>query len=215
MGAGLKLLAFVLSALLVIANGTGHAVELTTRNYAGQPVLYIHGSFEADDGGRVADYLKAHPETREVHFHSPGGLLREGIAVGQVLRDASLATRVPGNAVCVSACVWAFLGGVIRIVDADAKFGVHMSTLIFNEELIGVLKEKLSEQSYEDIDVPLRYFMARTEKAAARAAADKAEHLVRMGVSLRLLAPGLDTDQWDVHWLSRRELRDYNVMNVE
>ena len=54
---------------------------------------------------------------------------------------------------------------------------------------------------------------AAREEAAAKGVADKAEHLVRMGVSLRLLAPGLDTDQAKVYWLSHKELKSFNLIN--
>lgn len=191
------------------------ALEFQELRREGRTALLLKGEFKKGDTGRVAKYLSQNSNTQEILFHSPGGLLKEGIQIGQDIRRRSLLTRIPTKASCVSACVWAFLGGIIRIVDKDAKVGVHMATLIFNEELIGHYKTKLDRRSKQDIDVPLRLIMAMTEKAAAKAAAIKAEHLVKMGVSLKLLAPGLNTNQWDVYWLNRVELRDMNIMNTE
>ena len=207
--------AALLALIICVQAWASLALDLRSETYNGRPILMLHGEFERGDSERVERFLHADPATQEVQFHSPGGLLSQGIAVGQVLRKASIATRVPASASCISACVWAFLGGVLRAVDDDAKVGVHMASMMFNEDLIVRIKNRLVGQSRDDMDVPLRIIMAMTEKAAARAAADKAEHLVRMGVSLRLLAPGLATDHWQVHWLTQAELRDYNVVNID
>lgn len=217
MGTHLKFLILWIGVGLILISlaGPTTALEFQKLQYGGRVALLLNGNFRKGDTDRVAKYLNLNSDIQEILFHSPGGSLKEGIQIGQDIRRRSLLTRVPNKSYCVSACVWAFLGGIIRIVDRDAKVGVHMATLIFNEELIDYFKSKLDRRSKQDIDIPLRMIMAMTEKAAAKAAAFKAEHLVKMGVSLKLLAPGLNTDQWDVHWLSKVELRDMNIMNTD
>ena len=43
----------------------------------------------------------------------------------------------------------------------------------------------------------------------------QAAYVLRMGVSLRLLEKASETLIDDIHWLTRQELRDYNVVNTE
>lgn len=215
-GIGAALSRLLFAALLVAAAIRPAAgIELIPERAGGRPVLVLQGEMRKGDTERVAAYLGANPGLAEVRFHSPGGKLYEGFGIGLLLRERGLATRVPHGARCVSACVWAFLGGVIRTVDADAAVGVHMATMINDEALIARIRTEIAGQSGDALDVRLRVVMAMTEQAAAQVAAAKAEYIVRMGASLRLLAPGLETESWDVHWLTRAELKDYNVVNVE
>lgn len=191
------------------------ALEFKFDSYQNQRVLLARGEIVSGDAAKLRKRLSYNPQIQEVLFHSNGGLFKEGIELGEALRDLGRVTRIPRNGVCVSACVWAFMGGVLRFVDDDAKIGVHMATLIFNDEYISKIGKLLKDESKTPFDVRLRIIISRIEKGSARAAADKAEHLVRMGVSLRLLAPGLSTDQWEVYWLSRSEIRSYNIVNSD
>jgi hypothetical protein len=46
-------------------------------------------------------------------------------------------------------------------------------------------------------------------------ASAETNYVIKMGVSLRLLEKASETLQFDVHWLTRAEMRDYNVVNTE
>ena len=191
------------------------ALEFETGMYLGQRVLLAKGEIGHGDAQALRNLLRNDPRLQEVLFNSNGGLFAEGIELGETLRELGRVTRVPTNGICVSACVWAFLGGALRYVDQDAKVGVHMATLINSKKIIGYVKKVLADKTTASFDTRLRWIIAKVEKGAARVAADKAEHLVKMGVSLRLLAPGLDTNQWDLYWPPRAELRAYNIVNSD
>ncbi len=79
-----------------------------------------------------------------VVFHSPGGVVQSGFAIGEAIRSHSLRTSVgqpqapdpstplkalgsaaPGKGECDSSCSMAFLGGVRRTVPTGSLYGVH------------------------------------------------------------------------------------------
>lgn len=80
--------------------------------------------FYRGDSARLEAILRRR-NFAEVLLVSGGGNLDEGVKVGEVLRRYGAAVRVPSGQRCVSACTVAFLGGVIRTVDADASYEVH------------------------------------------------------------------------------------------
>jgi hypothetical protein len=46
--------------------------------------------------------------------------------MGRIIRSERLSTRIVADAMCASACNFAFMGGVIRVVEPGGRFGVHM-----------------------------------------------------------------------------------------
>lgn len=81
---------------------------------------------------------------KRIRFNSPGGVLFEGIRLGEELRRRGFATEVGGDEVdpewigtgswtftrrtpgsCASACAYAFMGGVERRIDPGSAIGVH------------------------------------------------------------------------------------------
>ena len=77
----------------------------------GKTIAYIVGGLDTGLAARLQAVLKDHPEVSEIAFNSPGGLFSEGLAVGTIISNHKLTTDVPQNAMCVSACAFAFLGG--------------------------------------------------------------------------------------------------------
>ncbi len=190
------------------------AMSFRVGSYEGQRILFAQGRIAQGDAKTLRDWLRRDPDIQEIHLNSPGGIFKEGIRLGRTLRDLDRVTRVPGGSVCTSACVWAFMGGVLRYADAEARLGIHMATQINDQRTIDEVGQVLARRSKVPIDKRMRQVITTIEKAAAKVVADKAEHLVRMGVSLRLLAPGIATDQSDVYWLSAKELRSFNLVNA-
>lgn len=212
--AAFHIAALCLAALILSAQNAA-ALEFEASQHDGQRVLLVQGQIQEGDDARMQKWLQANPDTQEILFHSPGGHFYTGLRIGVLLRQLGSATRVPKGATCASACVWAFLGGVLRGAGENTNIGVHMATMTTDKDAIAFIKKVLEDKTDIPFDARLRWMISKIEKASARIAADKAEHLVRMGVSLRLLAPGLDTDQSDTYWLSPKELKSYNVTNSD
>lgn len=84
-----------------------------------------------------------------VTFHSPGGSLTGGIALGQIIRKLKLDTHVGKDSSCSSACMLAFIGGWSRKVTHDGRIGNHQVRNVESDvanvqdiqDLIGILSE--------------------------------------------------------------------------
>jgi hypothetical protein len=139
-----------------------------------------------------------------VYFHSPGGSLAAGIKLGLLVRKFRLDTFVGGpyekfveigrpyavlvnRAVCYSACVYAFLGGVTRELKKGGQLGVHQ----------------------------FRGIRGDTGEASAQITTTVlANYIDAMGVDRRLLDIASTTGSDNVYSLSETEARQLNVDNT-
>lgn len=85
--------------------------------------LLVRGDLEFGSARALRMALDASPGTRVVRIESRGGRVKEGVAMGLLLRDRGVDTLVSTE--CSSACVTAFAGGARRLITADAKLGLH------------------------------------------------------------------------------------------
>jgi hypothetical protein len=65
-----------------------------------------------------------------VVLHSPGGNAAAGISIGRAIRKRGFVTVVPPSVNCASACAWAWLGGVHRLMGERARIGFHAAYLL-------------------------------------------------------------------------------------
>lgn len=199
--------------IFACCGATAEAANLTISDHRSHRTLTIAGRFEPADVARVLGVLDRTDALREVRLDSEGGSLEAGIRIGEAIRQRSLATRVPAGAVCASACVYAFLGGIIRGVEKGGRVGIHMASGAFSGPYVEALRKILTDPSIRDVDDRIRLILLVSEQHAAVAARRQARFLAEMGVSLRLLDPVFDTPHIDVHWLTGPEMRDFNVVN--
>lgn len=90
-----------------------------------EPAILIEGVISTETLAHVRRLL---PEQTYFHIYldSPGGDLRAGIELGQLLYKRQAVAIVARGAICKSACALAFLGAVDRLVLADASaLGFH------------------------------------------------------------------------------------------
>lgn len=112
-----------------------------------QPRILGSGAIEPGDTKKLRRMFDAWSEKAldglsGITFHSPGGSLGEGILMGREIRKLNLDTFAsprlrawdgPGgresvlidNMYCMSACAYAFAGGVNRYVEPGSAIGVH------------------------------------------------------------------------------------------
>lgn len=103
-------------------------------------IVFVWGGIGTGDALRFSTALNAAKPVAEVQFYSPGGSLIDGLKIGSLIRARGFATRVPEGARCVSACNFAFMGGVVRTVDQGASFEVHMFSNNRADELYAELQ---------------------------------------------------------------------------
>jgi hypothetical protein len=65
------------------------------------------------------------PPSVTVSLDSPGGSLFGGMQLGREIRRLGFDADLLPDQTCASACALAFLGGVLRTLVGDAKYGVH------------------------------------------------------------------------------------------
>ncbi len=71
----------------------------------------------------IKKHLGANPNIRVIHLNSIGGRVSEARNLRDLIRSRNLITY--SSTGCFSACVWAFMGGTIRVLNKNAKLGFH------------------------------------------------------------------------------------------
>ncbi|WP_223532802.1 hypothetical protein [Pseudomonas sp. GL-RE-20] len=112
------------------------------RVVGGRIKIYAKGTITEGTHLKFLEFLKQNNvnEAVTLYFNSPGGSLVEGITLGRVIRTLGYSTGIGEfgkeynfkdtqkeiRAICASACVYAFAGGVLReYLYQDTLLGVH------------------------------------------------------------------------------------------
>jgi len=145
--------------------------------------------------------------TPTIYFDSPGGSLIGGIQLGETIRKLGLATGI-GRTVppsieglselkqgaCLSACAFAYMGGVYRFLEYGSQFGVHQfydaSTLVHPTEKVFTAIDVSNDQLITGLIL---------------------EYTVRMGVDARVIALASKTNPTDMYILTADEAADMKV----
>jgi hypothetical protein len=94
--------------------------------------VYANGEIVTGDAEGLLNALqsaKVHFDRRiTVFLHSPGGSVVQALKLGRLITTLNADTSVgqpgsPGD--CLSACVWAYLGGDYRFLPDQSRIGVH------------------------------------------------------------------------------------------
>ncbi len=210
---GKRLGVLALWATVVASVSFAHAASVEVVAHGDDRIVIFSGPVQQNDIARMDVVLDSGLRIREIRFDSRGGNLEAGIAIGERIRERRVATRITRGSVCASACVYAFLGGLVRMVDDGGRIGIHMASGAFNDAYVEAIKDVLRDPDVGDVDTKVRTIILLSEQFSALAARRQAQFLVDMGVSLRLLDPGFDTPHVEIYWLSPYELRDFNVVN--
>ena len=188
--------------------------SLDTAN--GGRVLRAEGQIDEDVPARLQEALQANDPVDEIWLRSPGGDARAGNEAGKIIRKAGIATRIPNNWACFSACNFMFMGGPIRFVDASGLFVVHMFTHLGDKEAVRSELKKGSEQAIG--------LIGDVEQDSALLASEDNDFLIKMGVSRKLLtdvmyqqkAVASDADDKSTRrCLTAAETVKYNVANAQ
>jgi hypothetical protein len=171
--------------------------------------LAADGEITIDSADRLLAYLQKEklPDWRgSVLLNSPGGNLIGGIKLGEAIRKQGMSTEigrsVPDGALdwthqkhegaCVSACAFAFLGGVSRSV--GGKIGVHQ---FYNEAAI--------------VNPSAKVFNAIDFSAQQLLSALLIDYVMHMGVDPRLVVMASSISPTEVHYLSQEEAEELKV----
>jgi hypothetical protein len=152
---------------------------------SGVRILVASGGIAHGDSERLRAYLGTAGRVDEVWLDSPGGNAAEGPRIGRVIRRARLATRIPAGFQRISSCTLAFLGGVVRRVDAGGAYGIH--TFFYANSYKEVLSKLGNAPSGEEAVRQLRRYMHESEQSSAILAAEMQVYMQEMGISRNFL----------------------------
>ena len=151
--------------------------------------LLLRGAITPGDAARILPEIEG-AGIGTVAFDSPGGSVSDALAIGAAIRESGLDATLNARAVCLSACPYAFAGGVARTIHEDAAFGVHQHS--FDASTI----------------LPAALAASDIQRGQARVL----RHLDEMGIDLRLMGPAMETPADEIYVLVREELEDWRVV---
>ena len=100
--------------------------------HGGKELIYGSGEIDLNTADRLNFFVRAQGLTSaKIIFNSGGGSLIGGLLLGETIRDLGFDTGVgaadeDAEAICASACAYAFSGGVNRFfADEDGLLGLH------------------------------------------------------------------------------------------
>lgn len=161
-------------------------LEHTTEN--GNRYVIVSGEFEfGDDLGDFIRTVERH-DPLGVTFESVGGNIAKALELGRLIRYLNLSTVQPRGPECISACAFAFMGGVQRFAQPGA---------------IGVHKSSLSDDHSVDVNSAV--------SAVQQMTAEIIQYMDEMGVDPGLLKLALKYDADDVRYISKREMSEFGL----
>lgn len=153
--------------------------------------LHLTGSIDLGSAARFASEIEARGEYVEtVVLDSPGGSVVDALAIGSLIHEKGLATKVAAGSLCASSCPLIFASGAVRIASAEAAIGVHQ---IYAAALSG------------DAQSALR--VAGTAMSDAQSTtAEIIGHLTKTGVDPALWLHALETPPDRLYYFSPEEM---------
>lgn len=129
-----------------------------TLSVAKVPQVYLYGTIDAGAAQRVQALIQSRriPPNSDIYLNSPGGDVAAGIALGRLFRAGNMTTHlgaprktatqpiVPKTSQCVSACAYAYAGGVFRWAPTGSdRFGSQPlpSTVTPSTDVAAYLKD--------------------------------------------------------------------------
>ncbi|MHA7826212.1 MAG: COG3904 family protein [Roseovarius sp.] len=148
-------------------------------------MLIMHGQIASGDAERFSAYLESLEAPPDgVAINSPGGVVREALQIGRLIRDQGLDTRIVPGTACLSSCPYVLAGGVERRVSLASSVGLH--------------------QHYYDTPGYLPVFLA--VEGIQRGQGKTMRHLIEMGIDPGVMIYSLTTPPNDIYLLVESEL---------
>ena len=113
---------------------------------AGGTELEVRGVLGAGTASQLAKALAENPRVRFVHLNSTGGWVTEGELLAKLIRAHKLGTYSATG--CYSACVLAFIAGSPRVLNPEARLGLHSTS---GEGMDPFFIERLNEDYQGDL----------------------------------------------------------------
>lgn len=150
--------------------------------------VYALGVIEDGDTERLFDLVHDQDGVTHVVLQSHGGSVVEAMRLGRLIRSFDMNTLVDPDGYCLSACFFAFAGGLDRGVPTTARLGVH--------QFSGTAEGESAD---------------RAQALAQTLTADLLAYVDEMGLDVGVMAAALRTAPDDMHVFSRHELEQLSI----
>ena len=152
--------------------------------------LMLTGTITPGTAARLAAEIdKRGSYVKTAVLNSPGGSVRDAIAMARLLRDRKIDTAVEAGSYCASSCPLVFAGGIKRLAHPTATIGVHQ---IFSGGRVGGSGQL-------------------TTDSVQRISADCQRLIVDMGVDPMLWIHAMETPRTELFYLNRTEVIKYKL----
>lgn len=182
----------VLAFLLVSGVANAATMKFQVIDADGIKVLLGEGEIAPNSDRAFRAALRKAGRGTPVILHSPGGNLAGGVRLGLAFRETGTNVGVAPGGACFSACAYALLGGVNRMVLKGGQYGVHSFATTGRSSKRKPTKNEIAED--KEVNRFLRKY-ART-----------------LGVSPDLIGVAEGTRHKDMKILSKKELRKMRVI---
>lgn len=169
------------------------------------------GVIDIDAPKRFTELINKNPHIDIVYIHSLGGSLFAGMELGKIFRAKKIKVYIyetksdeysysyGDSGVCMSACAYAFLGGIARVIPQNSQLGYHQ---FYSERNTPSLSLDSSSINYK---------ISKDQIISGLIAS----YLVEMGVDARVLTIASSVDKNDVAILSTDDLRYFNITTTD
>ncbi|WP_245895114.1 hypothetical protein [Devosia submarina] len=159
--------------------------------------LTLVGTIDPGAGERFAAEIEARGEyVQSVVLDSPGGSVVDALAIGRLIHEKGLATKVAAGSLCASSCPIVFASGKSRIASPEAAIGVHQ---IYAAALSGDPQDALRVAGSA---------MADAQSTTAEIIA----HLTETGVDPALWLHALQTPPNQLYYFTATEMEDLRLV---
>ena len=153
-------------------------------------ILQVSGTIDPGSAERfAAEIARVGEYVKRIELNSPGGSVRDALAISRAIRERDLNTAVADGALCASSCPLILAGGKARHAGSAAAIGVHQ-VFIPQGELRNAGNEVSGTQTLT---------------------AEITRHLETMGVDPALWLHALETPPSQLYYFTPEELQTYRL----
>lgn len=159
----------------------------------GKPYKFVKftGEIAQGDAEKLADFVvKNHDWIDTINLYSPGGDLKEGIMMGEIIRAARIDTVVQPGAICASACFFMWMNGPDRVMFSDPP--PNQKTGLKNPSRVGLHRPYLRSISNTEQSVSQQTKVMQTTDS----------YLSSRMVPRRLIDLMMSRGSNDIYWLT-------------
>jgi len=160
-------------------------------------VFMVRGGFDGKEILKFKAAISAVPPQKRivVLLDSPGGLVQQGLQLGEYFYQARIPTMILKNDSCASACTFAFLGGhdpisgrPMRVLADGGRLGFH------NTSIVNFKKNKFTAAELQDLSIEIQQGIFT-----------EIQFYKLVEVHLSVIFPMLATKAESIHWLDEAD----------